>query len=291
MNNPLVSILLPSYNHEKFIEEAILSIMNQTYKNIELIVIDDGSSDNSPEIIEKLQKEYDFFYEKQSNQGLIKTLEKLLLKANGEYISLFSSDDVYTDTKIEKLIEYLLKNKEYDLVYSKIKIIDQNSNCIKEVSENYKKGFIFNDLLCGNFFINGLGVLIKTDIYIKYKRKDSYIDDLQLWLQVAKDHNIGFVDEYLTYYRIHNNHLSSNLFKMQRSEFEILSRYKNENIYFTALNNWNIRWFGSFARCDKMYAIKEFLPKIIKLGNLFNKKFYKSFFKLFVPCFVFKRKK
>ncbi|MCT7568958.1 glycosyltransferase family 2 protein [Aliarcobacter butzleri] len=289
MNMPLVSILLPSYNHDKYIEEAILSAINQTYKNIELIVIDDGSTDKSDEIIRSLQSKYSFKYIHRKNKGLIKTFEELFSYAHGDYISLFSSDDLYKNNKIEVLVEYLENNKEYDIAYSKISIIDEHSNIIKHIDENYYSGYIFDNLLKGDFFINGLGVLIKTNIYKKYQRTDSYIDDLQLWLKMSKNHRFGFIDEYLSYYRIHNNHLSSNLFKMQKAEYEIISKYSNEPIFDEALRKWNIRWLGSFGKCNKIYTIKHFLFKNIKFKNFFDLNFYKSLLKLLIPCFIFKR--
>lgn len=289
MNNPLVTVLLPSYNHDKYIKEAILSVLNQTYKNIELIVIDDGSTDKSFEIISNLQKIYNFKYIHRENRGLIKTLEELLTYANGEYISLFSSDDIYANNKIDVLVKYLEKNQEYDVAYSKISIIDSNSNFISNVNEHYSSGYIFDKLLKGDFFINGLGTLIRTDIYKRYQRVDSYIDDLQLWLKISKNHKFGFIDEYLACYRIHNNHLSSNLFKMQNAEYEIISKYSNEPIFDEALRKWNIRWLGSFGKCNKIYAIKHFLFKNITYRNFFDLNFYKSLLKLLIPCFIFKR--
>lgn len=289
MSKPLVSVLLPSYNHANYIEEAIISIFNQTYNNIELIIIDDGSNDGSNEIIKNLQNKYTFYYEHQINCGLIKTLDKLIKKANGKYISLFSSDDLYAPNKIEKLVDFLEQNTDYDMVYSRIALIDSYSHVYKTIEEPYKSGMIFEDLLLGNFFINGLGVLVKKEIYEKYGRLDSYIDDFQLWLQIAKHHKIGFINDILAFYRIHHNHLSSNLFKMQKAEYEIISQYSDEPIYPAALNAWNIRWFGSFAKCHKKYAIQTFLLKILKLRNFFTKEFYKGLIKLIVPCIFFQR--
>ncbi len=292
MNNPLVSILIPLYNHEKYVEFAIKSVMNQTYKNIELIVINDGSTDNSDEIIQSLLQKYKFEYYKQENKGLIFTIEKLRTLAKGKYISLLASDDAFVNDKIEVLVDYLENNPQYSMVYSNMHLINIEDEIIGNIRDGGKEGFIFEYLLCGNFFINSLTTLLKKEIYLKYDYEKGYIEDFQMWLKIAKENQIGFVDKYLSFYRIGNSlSLSSNLQKMQNAEYKIISKYSNEPIFDEALRNWNIRWFGSFARCDKMYAIKEFLPKIIKLGNLFNKKFYKSFFKLFVPCFVFKRKK
>lgn len=279
MNNndtPLVSVLLPSYNHEDYIEEAILSVINQTYCNIQLIVVDDGSTDRSPEIISNLQTLYGFEYYRQTNQGLISTLNTLGKGAKGKYISLFSSDDTYDKRKIELLVKYLEDNPKYSMVYSKIALMDRYSNILKCIDEAYKEGNIFFSLLCGEFFINGLSTLVRRHVYEKYTRDESYIDDFQFWLKIARNEKIGFIDEVTAYYRKHNNHLSSNLMKMQNAEREILEKYIGEPRYKYAINEWNIRWMSSLACENRVLAIKIYLPKLISLRNLINIRFYKA---------------
>lgn len=279
MNNndtPLVSVLLPSYNHEGYVEEAILSVINQTYSNIQLIVVDDGSTDRSPDIISSLQDLYGFECYYQSNQGLISTLNTLGEKAKGKYISLFSSDDVYHENKIDVLVKYLENNPEYSMVYSKIALMDSDSNIFKYIDEDYKEGDVFFSLLCGGFFINGLSALVKKEVYEKYTRDDSYIDDFQFWLKIAKSEKIGFLNQVTAYYRKHNNHLSSNLVKMQNAEREILEKYSYEEGYEYALNEWNVRWMSSLASENRALAIKTYLPKLISLRNLINIRFYKA---------------
>lgn len=285
MNNndtPLVSVLLPSYNHEGYVEEAILSVINQTYSNIQLIVVDDGSTDRSPEIISRLQYLYGFEYYHQSNQGLISTLNTLGEKAKGKYISLFSSDDVYHENKIDVLVKYLENNPEYSMVYSKIALMDSDSNIFKYIDEDYKEGDVFFSLLCGEFFINGLSALVKKEVYEKYTRDDSYIDDFQFWLKIAKSEKIGFLNQFTAYYRKHNNHLSSNLIKMQSAECEIIEKYSHEKGYDYALNEWNIRWMSSLASENRVLAIKTYLPKLILLRNLINIRFYKALIRVVI---------
>ena len=290
MNKPLVSILIPLYNHEKYVEFAIKSVMNQTYKNIELIVINDGSTDNSDEIIQSLLKKYKFEYYRQENKGLIFTIEKLRNLAKGKYISLLASDDAFVNNKIEVLVDYLENNPQYSMVYSNMHLINIEDEIIGSIKDGGKEGFIFEDLLCGNFFINSLTTLLKKEIYLKYDYEKGYIEDFQMWLKIAKENQIGFVDKHLSFYRVGNSlSLSSNLQKMQNAEYEIISKYSNEPIFDEALRKWNIRWLGSFGKCNKLYAIKYFLFKNISYRNFFDLNFYKSLLKLLIPCFIFKR--
>lgn len=290
MNKPLVSILIPLYNHEKYVEFAIKSVMNQTYKNIELIVINDGSSDNSDEIIQSLLKKYKFEYYKQENKGLIFTIEKLRNLAQGKYISLLASDDAFVNNKIEVLVNYLENNPQYAMVYSNMYLMNIENQIVSKIKDGGEKGNIFDSLLCGSFFINSLTTLINKEVFMKYTYDKCYIEDFQMWLKIAKDNQIGYVDEYLALYRIGNTlSLSSNISKMQNAEYEIISKYSNEPIFDEALRKWNIRWLGSFGKCNKLYAIKYFLFKNISYRNFSDLNFYKSLLKLLIPCFIFKR--
>lgn len=290
MNKPLVSVLIPLYNHENFVEFAIESVMNQTYKNIELIVINDGSTDNSDEKVQDLLKIYNFTYYKQENKGLIFTIEKLRNLAKGKYISLLASDDAFVDNKIEILVNYLENNPKYAMVYSNMYFMNIESQIVSKIKDGGEEGNIFDSLLCGKFFINSLTTLINKEIFMKYSYDKGYIEDFQMWLKIAKDNKIGYVDEYLALYRVGNTlSLSSNISKMQKAEEEIILRYKKEPIFKEALRRWNIRWFGSFAKCNKIYAFKYFFVQTLKFRNLYDIKFYKALIKFFIPCFIYKR--
>lgn len=115
INEPLVSVIIPSYNHEKYISDCIDSIVNQTYKNIQLIIIDDGSTDNSPSIINKKVVSIKdcfgdiVFISNESNQGVLKSLNQALLEVRGEYISFCASDDKLLPSNIEMLSGFLSK--------------------------------------------------------------------------------------------------------------------------------------------------------------------------------------
>jgi glycosyltransferase involved in cell wall biosynthesis len=280
---PLVSILLPSYNHARYITEAVMSVVEQTYKSIELIVIDDGSTDGSAEILGNLSRAHGFRLEIQPNRGLIKTLERLHALATGEFISFFSSDDVYERTKLEKLVRFLTTNPEFAMVYSKIIQIDEHSREKQRIQESYKSGKIFRELLRGDFCINGLSALVRTEIVRKYRRFDTFIDDLPLWLQIARDHPIGFVDEFLAFYRVHSNHQTSNPDRMQKSEEEILERFRDSEFYPEAINAWNIRWFNALVERDRLAALRFFFTRVLGGANLLNSRVHLGLSKLLLP--------
>ena len=278
--NPLVSVLMASFNHAQYVLEAINSVVGQTYKNIELIVIDDGSTDGTAEIVADLANIHGFIFIKQGNIGYLRTLSKLTALATGKYISPFASDDIYELTKIEKLVEYLENHPQYVAVHSKICIINSLGVIQQVINEPCRSGKVFGDLLRADFRINGISALVKTDIYRSVERHDDYVDDLPVWLEIARKYEIGFYDEVTARYRIHDNHITSNTSKMMQSEFEIISRYKNTPYYAEAALAVCIRWFWVLSIKNKREAVKKISSAGLEPKILFSKTFYKGIFRL-----------
>lgn len=132
MIDKLVSVIIPIYNVEKYVKEAVLSITNQTYKNLEIIIIDDCSSDNTYKIVEELSKIDNRIklYKNKNNLKIAKTLNRCLSLANGEYIARMDGDDISALDRIEKKVRFLEKHKEFDLVGCSMKAIDENGKII-----------------------------------------------------------------------------------------------------------------------------------------------------------------
>lgn len=209
---PLVSVIMPSYNYEEYISEAIESVLNQTFNDFELIIIDDASKDNSKKVIqsfgEKNIKIRSFFHKK--NKGIAKTVNECIKKAKGKYISHFSSDDIWFKEKLEKQLEILEKNEDF-LVWSEGLIIDAEGNFTGELftqmhsALNRKKsGDIFEELLKNNY-ICGLSLIYKRE-NLKNVRRDEhliYLSDYKFIVDLAKDYKFYFIPEPLVMYRIH----------------------------------------------------------------------------------------
>lgn len=106
-SQPLVSVIIASYNHEKYIEASIASVAAQTYRNVELLVVDDGSSDGSVELLRGLQAKYGFDLRVQQNQGLSRTLNEAIARARGNLIVPFGSDDIMLPQRLEKQVAHM----------------------------------------------------------------------------------------------------------------------------------------------------------------------------------------
>ncbi|MBO4294222.1 MAG: glycosyltransferase family 2 protein [Alphaproteobacteria bacterium] len=237
---PLVSVIIPAYNHENFVQETLLSIINQTYKNIELIVIDDGSKDTTFQVIEKTLKAYpDRFVRTdistQSNAGTTITLNRLLKKAEGDFVYLIASDDVAYPTAIEKELKFLQTHPDYVLAVGDNRFIDENGNPVAvrsdlSVETDFSKpafktfahllhvkpllsgkglyqsglfGNYFELLHFGNHVPNGY--LIRKSALDKFTfTPDAPLEDYYMMLQLSKLGKFEYIDEVLFSYRRHS---------------------------------------------------------------------------------------
>lgn len=211
---PLVSVIMPSYNHEKFIVEAIESVLNQTIKDFELIVIDDYSHDNSHLIIEEFEKKDErikkIFHQK--NLGIAKTLNEGIKNSNGKYIALIASDDSWMREKLEKQLE-ILKEDEDLIVWCNSAIIDHDSKFTGEKSsEKYdnatSQGHVFDEIM--NSWISGSGIIMKKENLKKIQFNESlkYLNDTLFYLDLAYRYKFHYMEETLSKYRLHGENAS-----------------------------------------------------------------------------------
>ncbi|WP_300244093.1 glycosyltransferase [Pseudomonas sp.] len=129
---PVVTVIIASYNHAPYIEQSILSVLNQTYSNIELLVVDDGSSDDSVERIRRLQALHGFDFRVQQNQGLTNTLNGAIARAKGSLIVPFGSDDIMLPERIATQVVYLDGKPEVGICAGNIELIDSDGNLFPE---------------------------------------------------------------------------------------------------------------------------------------------------------------
>ncbi|MCL5949944.1 MAG: glycosyltransferase [Candidatus Bathyarchaeota archaeon] len=208
----LVSVLMGSYNHQKYISEAIESVLNQTFPDLELIIIDDYSTDNSRSIIEQYQAKDErvkaFFHEK--NMGIANTINDGLKKVRGKFVSFIGSDDVWFPYKLERQLA-LIKNHEDQILWSEGEIIDGNGaptgttfTKMHLATNKKKSGNLFKEILWDNY-IFGQSLLIKKD-YIGDTLFDTnlrFLNDYRFIADLARKHDFFFIPEPLAKYRLH----------------------------------------------------------------------------------------
>jgi len=214
MTSDLVSVVIPVYNSEKFLEECLDSILTQTYQNIEIIAVDDGSTDSSPDILERYSDKINIISQK--NQGLASALNLGISKMKGDWFKWFSPDDVMHSNTIETLINEAKNHSDNIILYSNWNIIDDTGNILREFHEsNYNElsEFDFNLRLLDGQQINVNTTLIPAIFLKKYgirELDEPVAIDYDFFLRSALLHDVRFhlISQPLVKYRIHSDQLS-----------------------------------------------------------------------------------
>ncbi|MGZ4847371.1 MAG: glycosyltransferase family 2 protein [Halobacteriota archaeon] len=209
---PTISVFMKSYNHAPFIGEAIDSVIQQDFDDLELIIIDDASTDSSRQIIERFRSRDDrirtIFHE--HNRGISKTVNDGIEAARGTFIAQIDSDDVWTTDKLRKQLA-VAREREDVLVWTEGAIINGNGrpagHTFSELvgSERKKKsGNIFHELLAGNYIL-GSSLLYDRQIVggTRYDEALRYVNDYKFLLELARTYEFCYIDEPLTQYRVH----------------------------------------------------------------------------------------
>ena len=213
MNNTtnLVSIIIPTYNREKYLEEAILSIINQTYKNFEILVIDDGSKENYAERICNKYTNCTYLYKK--NGGVSSARNFGIKKSKGDFIAFLDDDDVWKINKLEIQLNLLLKNSNIDCIHSSLEIIDEKGALVNKrfgASKNkaYKRsGYVFWNAL-GVWLVKASTPLIRKKVFNDVMMFDETLEvgeDIDFYQRMFYRHRVLYINEPLAFYREYNN--------------------------------------------------------------------------------------
>lgn len=209
-----ISVIIPAYNAEKHLEDAILSVLAQTFQAFEIIVVDDGSIDNTA----KVAKKYDVKYLYQENEGASAARNRGIKAADGDYVAFLDSDDLWMPGKLEKQVA-LLRNSNYGMIYCDMSHVVEGKTIYKSYlrERKYKfvgSGKIFQGLLQENFIFTPT-VLIKReviDIVGGFDEHYKICEDYKMWLKIAENHEMGFIDEPLVVRRRHEGNITKDKF-------------------------------------------------------------------------------
>lgn len=240
LTNKLVSVIIPTYNRVKYLEEAITSVFNQTYKNFEILVIDDGSSNNYAESI--CNKYDNCFYLFKKNGGLSSARNFGVKKAKGEYIAFLDDDDFWRKDKLEKQVGILESNYEVDCVHSSAAVVEEDGVVNGDVigasaHKAYKR--------TGNVFWNALGVwvvksptpLIRKKIFTSGLFFDETIkvgEDIDFYQRMFYRHKVIYIDEPLAYYR---HYTSKTRLSLQKDKYIGLEKKIYNNFVNMGIKN------------------------------------------------------
>lgn len=270
-NEPLVTIVIPCYNHEKFVQECIQSVIDQTYQNIELIIIDDGSKDNSvgkiQELVPLCKKRFvRFEFRYRPNKGLSATLNEAIDWAKGKYFSAIASDDQLLPDKIANQVKEFMSEVKKDTVaiFGGVVLIDDYGKEIV-IKQLPKKYYDFENILLHKCSFYAATQLIKTDALKKVGkyRSDIGVEDWYMWLKLSEIGKIYCSDKIYAKYRWHTNNTTKNYEFIFKENLKTISQYKDNIHYDEAYNTLFWVYLNSMATIEKKRSIFEYL-KILK---------------------------
>lgn len=295
---PLVSVILPAYNAETFIEQTLASVLAQTYTNIEVLVVDDGSRDRTAEIVESIaQKDHSIILLRQSNAGVAAARNLAIQNSKGEYIAPIDADDIWYPQKLEKQVQCLLQAEQsVGLVYAWSMLINEEGLPTGEYFNNNQEGDVYTELLYVNFIGNASTPLIRRACFerigyynCKFKEHNGQgLEDWDLYIRIAEFYQFLVVPEFLLGYRQVIGSMSSNDTSMEKSFYLIMAdvwqrhpdipstiyRQARSNHYFYLIwksqqgrNHWRaLFWLYKATRLDFVIIIKPRLyKKFIKI--------------------------
>ena len=240
MENELVSIIMPTYNCAKFIKETIESVLNQTYENWELVIVDDCSNDNTEEVVERFNDKRIKYHKLEKNSGAAVARTTAMKMATGNYMAFLDSDDLWKKDKLEKQLDFMKKNN-YNFTCTAYEQIDEEGNKLNKVIKTKKKANynrILLDCPVGNstvvYNVDNLG---KFEVPNIRKRNDD-----ALWLQILKKEKFIYgMPDVLMEYRIRNNSISSNKLSLIKYHWQLYREIEHLSVIRSA---FHICWWG-----------------------------------------------
>lgn len=221
---PRVSVIIPMYNCQKFIAETMESVLSQTYKDFEIIAVDDGSTDNTRQIVQSYGSKVRYIY--QRNQGVSAARNNAIRESQGEYIALLDHDDLWLPDKLEKQIPLLDSNPNLGLVYSDNYIVDLAGNILGRSFAESKpyQGNVLPQLFMENF-IPCLTAVIRKEAFDEaglFSSEFSIAEEYDLFLRIAEKYEVDFINLPLANFRVHETNVSKNREQAFREEIAVV---------------------------------------------------------------------
>ncbi len=285
---PLVSVIVPAYNAEEFIGETLNSALSQTYSNIEILVVDDGSQDRTSEVVKAfVQKDERVILLQQANAGVAAARNLAIEKSRGEYIAPLDADDIWYPQKLEKQMQcFLGADESVGLVYAWSASIDEEgkicwrSKTVQLDQINYVEGYVFTALVYSNFISNASVPLIRRACFelggynCQLKAQNAQgCEDWDLSLRIAELYQFRVVPEFLIGYRQVIGSMGSNCGTMERSYELVMAQVKqkhpeiSDDIYRWAQSNFYNYLIGKSSVCSDYYNTLVYLIKLLRVDG------------------------
>lgn len=285
---PLVSVVVSCYNHQDYIESCLLSILDQDYPDVELLVIDDGSRDNSSSIISGLQEKYGFYFQARENRGLTRTLNELLTMAKGEFVVPFGSDDIMLQGRLTAQVAHMNDKPEVGICGGNIELIDGQGDLYPEARQN--RFIPFRRMDFEDVFLELKPYVPATTLMIRKSAllevggfdEDNNLEDLMIELRITRaGYFIDCLPIPLAQHRKHEGNSSKNIKFMTDSILDTYKVFSDHPDYLFVKYKFLSSMFLKMANRDKAYAWS--LLKMIPF-QYWNKKTWRGLIRFMLPA-------
>ncbi|MDR1544610.1 MAG: glycosyltransferase [Prevotellaceae bacterium] len=217
---PLVSVNIPVKNGKKYLKQCIESVLNQTFSDFELLIVNDGSTDETANIVRSFSDKRIRFFENETCKGIAFTRNFAVELSRGKYIAVFDCDDVMLPEKLQKQVDFLKKNPDFALVGSSIEKIDKKGVVIGKQIYKLPENLIKSQLFFDNYFAQP-SMLIRREVFEKFRYNPQFMmaSDYAFWSQIAENHKVANLKEILIKYRIHSQSIT--LSQLERQQIYI----------------------------------------------------------------------
>lgn len=223
-----VSISITAWNGAEYLREALESVLAQTHQPLEIIVVDDGSTDHTAEVCASFGSRVKYLYQENDGTGGATAHMRSVLETRGEFIAFLDQDDRWLPTKLEKQLAAMRAHPAAGAVFTDVNWIDKDGNFIKPSNFLPPEGDAFHALLEGNRFYHSSAMISRAALCRSGMRDlDTGMGDWDQWLRIARYFPLLFVDEYLTDYRVHDENYSVDKRRIAESTERVLERYRH----------------------------------------------------------------
>ena len=258
----MVSVIITCYNYGKYLPECIQSVLNQTYKNVEIVIVNDGSTDNTNDIMLPYLANNSVKYISQDNRGQANAKNVGIANSTGEYIAFLDADDLWLPDKLEKQLQCIC-NDTIGVVYCRANYFDEDSNELNyEMTSEYlqpQKGKVTEYLIFDNF-IQFSSTIVKRECFKKFGCFDETLKmgiDWDLWLRMSTYYHFDYVNERLFYYRMgHSGQMSKNMDERHRCSDRIIEKFLVT--YPNTVSNDLLKQSISYTRCNRGEYFRKF---------------------------------
>lgn len=270
--NLKISILMTSFNYENYIKEAIESVIKQTYSNWELIIVDDGSKDNSIEVINSYCSKDNriklFQHENGINKGLKDSILFGLQQCKTDWVAFLESDDVFVENALEEKIKIIKENLKVDFIFSDVEMIGER-DIISDFDGYFSncKKLIFNSKLSYQHKLLKMDVIPTFSVVMTKKEKLMECDfgspvkswlDYYLWIQISSNSNMFYIDKKLTKWRMHSKSYTERIDYKKTSNDKFIFELKKANTIFKETSNFFLKFlcFVSMIKAFKKWFLR-----------------------------------